>query len=69
MNFFVFPLSHLMPVILVLIVGTVFSFVVFIAELIVKCLCKSKRKIIRSFEHWEFCVSIIAHIHDVDSYF
>ena len=37
--FFAFSLSHLMPAFVVLLVGTVLSSVVFIAELIVNCLC------------------------------
>jgi hypothetical protein len=39
-KFFAFSLSHLMPAFVVLIVGTVLSSAVFIAELIVNCLCK-----------------------------
>jgi hypothetical protein len=37
---FVFSVPHLMPVFVVLLVGTVLSSVVFIVELIVNCLCK-----------------------------
>ena len=46
--FFAFSISHLMPAFVVLLVGTVFSLVVFIAELIVNCLCKGRRKGIRA---------------------
>ena len=42
--FFAFSFSHLMPAFVVLLVGTVWSSVVFIAELIVDCLCKRKKK-------------------------
>jgi len=42
--FFAFSVSHLMPVFVVLLVGTVLSSVVFIAELIVNCLCKRWKK-------------------------
>jgi hypothetical protein len=42
-RFFLFSLSHLMPAFVVLLVGTVLSSVVFIAEVIVKCLCKGRR--------------------------
>jgi hypothetical protein len=42
--FFAFCISHLMPAFVVLIVGTVLSSVVFIAELIVNCLCKRRGK-------------------------
>ena len=41
---FAFSVSHLMPAFVVLLVGTVLSSVVFIAELIVNCLCKHKKK-------------------------
>jgi len=37
-EFFAFSISHLMPAFVLLIVGTAFSCVVFIAELIVNCL-------------------------------
>ena len=40
-TFFAFSVSHLMSAFVVLFVGTVLSSVVFIAELIGKCLCKS----------------------------
>jgi len=43
--FFAFSISHLMPAFMVLLVGTVFSSVVFIGELIVKCLNKRRTKI------------------------
>jgi hypothetical protein len=43
--FFVFTVSHLKPVFVALIVGTVLSSVVFIAELIVNRLCKRREKI------------------------
>jgi len=47
--FFAFSVSDLMPAFVVLIVGTVLSSVVFIAELILNCLCKRrKKKIIRA---------------------
>jgi hypothetical protein len=46
--FYAFSFSHLMPAFVVLIVGTVLSSVVFIAELIVNCLCKRWEKRIRS---------------------
>jgi hypothetical protein len=42
--FFAFSVSHLMPAFVVLLVGTVLSSVVFIAELIVNCLGKGRRK-------------------------
>jgi hypothetical protein len=42
--FFVLSVSHLMSVFVVLIVGTVLSSAVFIAELIVNCLCKHRGK-------------------------
>ena len=47
--FVVFSLSHLMPAFVVLIVGTVLSSVVFIAELILNCLCKRRKK--KEFAH------------------
>jgi len=43
--FFAFSISHLMPAFMVLIVGAVFSSVVFIAELIVNCIYKRRTKI------------------------
>jgi len=42
--FFAFTLSHLMPAFVVLIVGTLFSSVVFAGELILNCLCKRRKK-------------------------
>jgi len=42
--FFAFSVSHLMPAFVVLLVGTVFSSLVFIVDLIVNCLCKRKEK-------------------------
>ena len=42
--FFAFSLSHLMAAFVVLLVGSVLSSVVFIAELTVNCLCKRKEK-------------------------
>jgi len=42
--FFSFSVFHLMPAFVVLLVGTVLSSVVFIAELTVKCFCKRKIK-------------------------
>jgi len=44
-GFFAFSISHLMPTFDVLIVGTVLSSAVFIAELIVKCLYKRRGKV------------------------
>ena len=41
---FAFSVSHLMPPFLVLLVGSVLSSVLFIAELILNCLCKRKKK-------------------------
>ena len=43
--FFAFSVSHLMPAFVVLLVGSVLSSVVFIAELIVNCLCKRRRNV------------------------
>jgi len=43
-SFFVFSLSHLTPAFVVMLVGTVLSSLVFIVEVIVKCLCKRSRK-------------------------
>jgi len=43
--FFAFSVSHLMPAFVVLLVGTLLSSVVFIAELIVNCLYKRRTKI------------------------
>jgi hypothetical protein len=43
-KFFAFSVSHLMPAFMVLLVGTVLSSVVFIAELILNCLCKGREK-------------------------
>jgi len=45
--FFPFSVSHIMPAFVVLLVGTVLSSVVFIAELTVSCLCKGQKKIWR----------------------
>jgi hypothetical protein len=42
--FFAFSVSHLLPAFVVLLVGTALSSVVFIAELIVNCLCKRRIK-------------------------
>jgi len=42
--FFAFSLSHLMPAFVALIVGTILSSVVFIAELILNFLCKRRKK-------------------------
>jgi len=44
-EYFAFSISHLIPAFMILIVGAVFSSVVFIAELIVNCLYKSRTKI------------------------
>jgi hypothetical protein len=44
-EFFTFFVSHLVPAFVILFVGTVLSLVVFIGELIVKCLGKSMKKI------------------------
>jgi len=48
--FFAFSLSHLMPAFVVLLVGAVLSSAVFIVELIVNCLQKCRKKIIRYLE-------------------
>jgi hypothetical protein len=64
--FFPFSVSHLMPAFVVMFVGTVSSSVVFIAELIVKGLCKRREKRrIHTLEERECCISVIAHITDV----
>jgi ABC-type amino acid transport substrate-binding protein len=42
--FFAFSLYHLMPAFVALIVGTILSSAVFIAELILNCLCKRRKK-------------------------
>jgi hypothetical protein len=47
-TFFAFSVSHLMPAFVVLIAGTTLSSVVFIAELILNCLGKRRRKKIRA---------------------
>ena len=47
--FFAFSVSHLMPAFVVLFVGTILSSVVFIAELILNCLCKRRKK--KEFAH------------------
>jgi len=47
-NYFAFSISHLKPAFVVMLVGNVLSSVVFIVELIVKCLCKRTRKCIRA---------------------
>jgi hypothetical protein len=47
--FFPFSVSHLKPAFVVLLVGTVLSFVVFIGELTVNCLCDRRGKRIRAF--------------------
>jgi len=39
---FAFSISHLMPALVVLLVGTILSLVVFIVELIGNCLCKGR---------------------------
>jgi len=44
-EFFAFSISHLIPAFMILMVGSVFSSVVFIAELIVNCLYKRRTKI------------------------
>jgi len=44
-EFFAFTISHLIPAFMILIVGSVFSSVVFIGELIVNCLYKRRTKI------------------------
>jgi hypothetical protein len=46
--FFAFPLSHLKPAFVVLLVGTVMSSVVFIVELILNYRWKGRRKSIRA---------------------
>jgi len=43
-TYFAFSVSHLLPAFVVLLVGTVFSLVVFIVELIVNCLVRRKEK-------------------------
>jgi len=50
--FFAFSDSNLVPAFMVLLVGTVFSSVVFIVEFNVKGLCKCKEQI-KAFEHWD----------------
>jgi hypothetical protein len=47
--FFAFSVSLLMPAFVVLLVGTVLSSAVFIVEVIVKCLYKRRRNVIRAF--------------------
>jgi len=64
-EFFVFSVSHIMPAFVVLLVGTVLSSVVFIGELIVNCLYKRRRKLIRAFARCVYCVSRFAHTTDV----
>jgi len=44
-EYFAFCISHLIPAFMILNVGSVLSLVVFIAELIVNCLCKRGTKI------------------------
>jgi hypothetical protein len=46
--FFAFSVSQLMPAFVVLFVGTVSSLVVFIGEVIVNCLYKGRREVIRT---------------------
>jgi hypothetical protein len=46
---FAFSVSHLMPAIVVLLVGTVLSSAVFIVEVIVNCLYKGRGNVIRAF--------------------
>jgi hypothetical protein len=46
---FAFSVSHLMPAFVVLIVGTVLSSAVFIVEVIVSCVYKRRRNVIRAF--------------------
>jgi len=46
-KFFVFSVPHLLPAFVVLLLGTVLSAVVFIAELILNCLCKRKKNFVR----------------------
>jgi len=48
--FFAFSVSHLLPSFLVLLVGSVLSSLLFLAELILNCLCKRKKNI-RAFGH------------------
>ena len=45
---FSFFVSHLMPIFVVLLVGNIFNSVVSIAELILNCLCKDKKNLIRA---------------------
>jgi hypothetical protein len=47
-KFFAFSLSHLKPAFVVLILGTILSSVVFIAELILNCLCKRRERTCRT---------------------
>jgi hypothetical protein len=42
--FFAFSISHLMPPFVVLILGTLLSSLLFIADLILNCRCKRKKK-------------------------
>ena len=46
-RFLAFSISHLLPAFVVLLVGSALSSWVFIGELIVKCVCKSKKKFSR----------------------
>jgi hypothetical protein len=48
-RFFAFSVSHLMPAFVVLLLGTVLSSVVFVFEVIVNCLCRRRRNVIRAF--------------------
>ena len=50
--FLAFTVSKLIPAFVVLLVGTVFTSVVFIVVLIVKCLCKCKEEI-KIFVHYD----------------
>ena len=48
--FFAFSVSHLLPAFVALLVGTVLSSVLLIAELIVNCLCKRRKKEVHALE-------------------
>ena len=65
--FVAFSVFHLMPAFVVLLVGTILSLVVFIAEVIVKCLSERvEKQRVRALGKCEDCINIIAHLTDVD---
>ena len=64
--FFAFSVSHLIPAFVALIVGTLLSSVLFIDELILNCLCKSREKNNSRIRRVRMLFSIIAYITDVD---